>query len=91
MKILQFQASSAMIAGLGVAVAGFSGRALVRAAPGMTTKLTELGKLLPKINVDVNIHFSTSMCLNLRFTHSQFLEVSTTKGVSIPRSITNCH
>ena len=61
MKILRFQASSAIVAGLGVAFAGFGGRVLVRAAPGMATRLNELGKLLPKINVDVNIHFSTSM------------------------------
>nr|CAG4648438.1 EOG090X0MNL [Moina brachiata]SVE93415.1 EOG090X0MNL [Moina brachiata] len=45
-------ASSAIVAGLGLAVIGFAGRAVLRAAPTVTTKMNEVLKQIPTLNTE---------------------------------------
>ncbi|KAF4521487.1 hypothetical protein B566_EDAN001785 [Ephemera danica] len=43
-------ASTAVIAGLGLAVVGFTGRYILRSAPNLTQKMSEAVKLFPKLD-----------------------------------------
>lgn len=51
------QASSAIVAGLGLALVGYGGRALLKAAPTMATKVNEVSKMMPKIDTEVGLRF----------------------------------
>nr|CAG4650677.1 EOG090X0MNL [Sida crystallina] len=45
-------ASTAIVAGLGLAIVGFGGRAIMRAAPSVATKLNEVSQMLPKMDAE---------------------------------------
>lgn len=47
-----FQASSLVVAGLGLAAVGFAGRHLMRTMPNMAQKMTEAMKSLPKFDAE---------------------------------------
>lgn len=51
------QASSAIVAGLGLALVGYGGRALLKVAPTMATKVNEVSKMMPKIDTEVGLRF----------------------------------
>nr|CAG4641400.1 EOG090X0MNL [Eulimnadia texana] len=45
-------ASSAILAGLGLAAVGFAGRTLLKSAPAMSSRLNEVLKQLPKMDAE---------------------------------------
>jgi DnaJ family protein C protein 19 len=48
-----FQASSVIVAGLGLAAIGFAGRYIIRAIPGMSQKMSATMKSFPKLDPSV--------------------------------------
>lgn len=54
MFLTNFQ-TSAIIAGLGLAAAGFAGRYILKQMPTITQKMSEAVKNMPKLDAQVNI------------------------------------
>lgn len=57
-----FQASTAVVAGIGIAIVGFGGRYILRTMPALSQKMAEALKTMPKLDSQVIVNHLRVYC-----------------------------